>query len=61
MQPSRNLLAPIVAERTRLEADRMPAPHAPQAIKPIHRERMEMYVDGRVPSFPLQSKPVVWF
>ena len=26
----------------------------------IHRERMEMYVGGRVP-VPLQSKPVVWF
>ena len=27
----------------------------------IHRERMEMHIDRRVPSFPLQSKPVVWF
>ena len=27
----------------------------------IHRERMKIDIDGRVPSFPLQSKPVVWF
>ena len=27
----------------------------------IHRERREMHIDGRVQSFPLQSKPVVWF
>ena len=27
----------------------------------IHRERMEIYFDGRAVSLPLQSKPVVRF